>query len=264
MTDRSRLNLLHVGLAADAASWASVASSLITVDALDGFHFSVDKERLEQPAMTGTGLRVASVAGKKMSSVPNLRLPLRGCKSGGAGDGVSAGAGANNELLDILLEHALGTPVVASTGDTTDGSDAGTGTTVTMDAASALVAGRGIVVKGADSGKLSAREVVSVSTADVTVDRGLTDKGTAEDADEGEVAYGMDTYTVDWDLTNHKHLTAKLTKDSGLVETLLGLHCGGWELDFPSGAFATLALTGMDFSDHNQTEGAGTRSEPTV
>ncbi len=263
MTVQSKNHLVHIGLQANAASWKTIASSLTSLNAHDMFHPAVDHERLTSPTMAGDGLEEASRAGRTTATLPSLKVPLRGCKSGGAGDSVSSGGGTSNVVVDALLQAAFGQASTAATGETTDATDAGSGTTVTMDAASGLSAGQGILVKGTLSAKLNARMVESVASADVTIDRALLNDGAADTADESEVVYACDAYNVDFDNPDHIPLSIKHSKDNSEVHSFIGCLPASWELDFPSGADATLSLNGLDFSDYNETESAGTYSAPT-
>jgi hypothetical protein len=263
MSQNSNLNLLHIGLQSSAAAWGTVASSLVSLDT-DPANPAIDKERLQSPSMSGDGLEVASRPGKTIADMPSIALPLRGCKSGGAGDTVSSGGGTANTVLDVLLQSFFGQAPASASGETTDATDAGSGTTVTADAASAFTAGDGLVVAGTTSGKLNARQVVSVSSADITVDRALLNDGSADTADENTTIYAMDSYKLDFDGTNHKAFTLKHSKDGGQVDTFIGCQAASLELAFPRGGDAKATFSGIDFSDYSSGESASTYSAPTV
>lgn len=264
MTDTLTRNaLIHVGLHASTSDWTTVAASLISAD-VEGFDPKAGFERLRSPSMAGDGKQAVSRKGKSIAQIPAFKIPLRGCKSGGAGDSVASGAGANNELVDILLEALLGQAASGATGETTDGVDAGSGTTVNASAATSFAAGDGILVQGTSSGKLNAREVVSAASAAITVDRALDNDGTADTADEGVDIYAMDTYSLAWATAAHKHLTFKVTEETGDTKTWIGCLPSSAELDFPLSGDATLTLNGFDFTDFKTTEAAGTYSAPTV
>lgn len=263
MSINSNLHLLHIGLQSSAAAWGTVASSLVSLDC-EPMNPAPDTERLKSPSMAGDGLDVASRPGKRTGTIGSISLPLRGCKSGGAGDGVASGTGANNAVLDVLLQSHFGQAPTPATGETTDAVDAGSGTTVTADAASGFAAGQGLIVAGTTSGKLNARQVVSVSSADITVDRALLDDGSADTADESSTIYAMDSYKLDFDGTNHKAFSLKHSKDGGQVDTFIGCQSATLDLNFPAGGDATAVFGGIDFSDYNDTESASTYSAPTV
>lgn len=256
-----RNDLVFIGLHASAADFSTVPSSLLSVDAAE-FKPTYDYERLRSDSQRGDGRQQDSRVGKKLAEIPTLKVPLRGCKSSGAGDGVSSGAGANNLVLDAILQSVFGQAASASTGETTDASDAGTGTTVTIDAASGFAAKDCIVVQGSSSLRWNARQVESVATADLTVDRALLNDGAADTAKEATVVYAMDVYRIDWTEHAHKHLGIKHSKDDGVVEMFLGCLGSALELDFPAGGDATASLTGIGFSEHNRDESAGTYSQP--
>lgn len=259
MTELTRLDLVNIGLHASNTDFTTVPGTLHSVDAK--WHPSNDLERLRSESMRGDGKMRASRTGKKTASLPSLVVPLRGCKSSGAGDGVSSGAGVNNLVVDAILQSVFGQAPVASVGETSDGADAGSGTTVNADAASSFATGQGLLVKGTTSGRWNARQVESKASAAITVDRALLDDGSADTADEATVLYGMDTYGIAWDEPKHKHLTLKHSKEGGRVDTYVGC-LGTLELDFPAGADAKLSLNGLGFTDHNITETAAAYSAP--
>lgn len=256
MPGNARLDLVFIGLHADAADFNTVPSALLSVDAAD-FRPTHDYERLRSDSQRGDGKMRESRKGKVTAEIPSLKVPLRGCKSGGAGDGVSSGAGVNNKIADVVLQAAFGQVASASSGETSDASDAGMGAVVTADASSSFTAGDCLVVKSTAGNRWNARQVVSVATADVTVDRALLNDGAADTAKEGEVIYAMDVYAPAWAVSKHKHLGVKYSKDDGSVEAFWGCLPSSLELDFPAGGDATATLAGLGFTEHNRDESAG-------
>lgn len=264
-TNQERLARLAIGLHSSAADWETFPSS--TVD--------IDPDQISKPEWTyvnlpinpyrGDGEGEPGINGAKAASIP-LDFVLRGVNSG-AGDGVSTSAATKMDAIRLVLEALTGSAVSDDSGDTTDGVDAGTGTTVTMDGAAGNTDGNAILVKGATSGLYQAREVVSTSGADVTVCRALTSGGGADTADEGEVAYASASWYLDADLGDHKHLGVDYEEDDGTRRQLYaGLGNGVFRL---TGGAKLLFNTNLVFSDWEDVASglsaysAPTRGDPT-
>lgn len=152
--------------------------------------------RLVRNYQTGDGSKISDLQGmQNLETLPTLPFNVRGLSGGGAGNAVSTST-LDTDLDDMLL-LGLGGSYSDTEGDTTDASDAGTGTTVNMDGSSALSQVRAWLIQGATSGRYLPRFQTSRTGAAVAICRALTQNdGTADTADEATVAYGGRVYFV--------------------------------------------------------------------
>lgn len=259
---QERLDLIHVGLHSSNSDFTTFPTTIHSVDAV--WNAAYDYERLRSESMRADGKKFPSRNGFKTGNLPNLSVPLRGAKTSGAGTAASSGAGANNVVCDTLLECVFGAGATGATGEATDAADAGSGTTVTASAASSFAAGDGLIVRGSTSSRYQARQVVSVATADITVDRELTDDGVSDTAVENTAIYAMDTYELAFAEHKHTHMGLKISKDDGAVDRWIGMMPSSLELQFPAGQEAKLVLSGFDFTDHDTGSSASTYVTPTA
>ncbi len=162
-------------------------------------------ERLPLDLQTADGSKVADLQGALMlDTVPDLPFPATGLSGGGAGDGVLTSALSNEfeELLDMLF----GATATETQGDTTDGVDAGTGTTVNMDGTIATTgANRAYLIRGTNSNRLMPRFQESSAGVAATVCRALTNAGVADTALEAQVAPGGKVWNIATAAANRTH-----------------------------------------------------------
>jgi len=250
--DLSRQVLVKFGKHASATDVSVDAVTTYFVEPQTDPEITTDVQKLERDLVRGDNEEYNLEVGPKDTAI-NLTLEVRGAKTaggaGGSGDGVTA-AYATNTQIGSLLDVVCGVAGTNAAGDTTDGSDAGSGTTVTMDGSSALGANQAILVKGTTSTKYEAREVISASSADVTVCRALTnDDGGADTALEAMVAYAASSWYLDADNANHTHAWFDV-EGSNWRRKLFGC-MGNCTFEFPSGGIATASFnfTGTDWSD---------------
>lgn len=233
MSDNRQATYVRYGQHASAVDWSSTPGSLKHLRPKDAPVFGIPlRYRDRSGYATGNQERLKDLVGSKdPGGIPDLQIDAYGLSGGGAGDGEDASS-LDTDAHELLAVAFGGTQ--DGTGDTTDGADAGSGTTVTMDAATSFAAGDGVLVKGTSSGKYVGREVVSVSSADVTIDRALTtDAGAADTADEGEVAYAARSFYL-----------APLQHDvSHLFLTAEGVD---WRRDYFGCLFASLQIDATD------------------
>lgn len=206
--DLSRVLLLKFGKHASSTDVSADAVTQYFLEPQTDPELTTDVEKLDRDLVRGDNENYASIVGKKMTAI-NFNMEVRGIQqaggTGGAGDSQSA-AYTTNTQLGSLLDCVCGVNGNNDSGETTDAADAGTGTTVTMDAATSLSNQNGVLVKGTTSGKYQAREVVSTSGDDVTICRELTtDTGAADTAAESEVAFASASWYLDADNANHIH-----------------------------------------------------------
>lgn len=223
-------------------------SSFVFVEPASPFSPDHSYEKLPITSQRGDGSIVPDINGRKNRSLGSPAFYLRGLETP-AGDGVAADASAYAQILDRICEPVFGTDVNEPTGETADGSDAGTGTTVTADATTGFTAGDLIAVQGATSGRLQTRQVVSAAGADITIDRGLLDTtGTAEDAAESSVIYALASWDFDPSVQCVPHLAVDYERTDGRRQFLGALPTSA-VFTFADGQAITVTLNGLMASD---------------
>ena len=243
----SRLLFLQAGKHASATDVSTASSGLVFLEPVADPGLPNDKYKVERNLLRGDGENYARTAGHRdISGQVTIDMELRGIGSG-AGDGVSSSY-ATKSNIGLMLDTLTGAAGVDSSGETTHASDAGTGTSIVIDAATSLVAGGGVMVSNTTEGKLCAREIVSVASPTLTVDRALyDDDGGADPALEAAVAYGSASWYVDADAVNpiHQHIRAE-TADMRL--DYYGC-AGNATLSIPTGSAPCMWSTSWNFSD---------------
>ncbi len=198
-----RVRLLKFGKHASATDVTADAVTQYFLEPRSGMTLGTNQAKLERDLVRGDNEIYASINGVKETSL-GFTLELRGI-NGGAGDSTSA-AYTTKAQLGSLLDVVCGVNGNNDSGETTDAADAGSGTTVTMDAATSLSDQNGVLVEGTLSGAYQAREVVGTSGDDVTICRPLTQaSGVADTAAENKVAYASASWYLDADNANHTH-----------------------------------------------------------
>ena len=198
-----RVRLLKFGKHANATDVTADAATQYFLEPRNGMTLGTNQAKLERDLVRGDNEIYASINGVKDTSL-GFTLELRGI-SGGAGDSTSA-AYTTKSQLGSLLDVVCGVNGNNDSGETTDAADAGTGTIVTMDAATSLSDQNGVLVKGTASGTYQAREVVATAGDDVIICRTLTQAdGTADSPAESEVAFASASWFLDADNANHTH-----------------------------------------------------------
>lgn len=254
---------IRMGLHA-ANDWTSVPSTLKFIAPEPGWTKRNMHERIQRPHQAGDGERYHSKRGRRSCGISGLSLPVHGI-SGGAGDGDSTDVANNMDIIAECLEALCGRALTDRTGDKTDSSDAGTGTSVILDGAPTDIdAGSAILVKGATSGKYQLRWVTAVNDDTLTICRSLTtDLGVAEDAAEGAVVYACAHTYLNPSTNNHKHLYAEFEDDLDYWR-LFGLF-GNAQLRATGGEILHLTFSDLVGTtwDNDQSLPSLTHSEPT-
>jgi len=232
VSDNKQAVYVQYGQHASTTDWSSTPGSLKHLRPRNAPVWPIPLTHRDRSGyQTGNQERIKDIVGSKGPEVTDLELDAYGLDSSGAGDGTDAST-LDTDAYEILSVAFGGTQ--DGTGDTSDASDAGSGTTVTMDAAAAFAAGDGMLIKGTTSGKYVAREAVSVSSADVTVDRALTtDVGAADTADEDEVVYAARSFYL-----------APLQHD--VSHLYVRAEGADWRRDYYGCLFATLEIDATD------------------
>jgi hypothetical protein len=262
MSDRVNLNSLRAGIHTSTTDWTSTPGSLTFHRPLNSPIFDPGYTAIERADQRADGATTPALRGPKNVSLPDITVELTGLSGGGAGD--STDASTLGHAVSDFLTSVMGQVASNATGETTDGSDAGSGTTVTADASTSFTDGDGILVKGTTSGKYVAREVTGASTADITIDRALTtDDGTADTADEGEVIYAARTYAPA--MTTGDHVPFYLDAEGeNFRRVFTGCHASA-SLTLGAGGMAQLNLSGIMATDWTDSPEANpTYADPTT
>lgn len=236
MTDTVN-QLVSYGLHSSASDWTTTPS-LINVRLAENNHLWPKPEYSKIPragVRPDTNDPVTGLRGVPNQVLGDISMECEGLSASGAGDGVDSTS--LNSTLESAYESVFGAAALTAAGDTTDGTDAGSGTTVTMDGAAVAYGNRMILVKGTTSGLYQARQVRGTSSADVTVCRALTTiVGGADTADEAEEVYCGQMWAVNNSVAGHKHQSWKIE------------HVGAYEGQF-NGCFPQSAGWSMAFGD---------------
>lgn len=243
-----RLTHLQMGIHTSGSDWTATPGSLKHV-APEGVEIVTDYEPIERPLEAGDGENFSALQGAKIGQLNGLVVPFRGLSGSGAGDGVAASS-LDTNIVDELLEAIFGRAPRDGTGDTTDGADAGTGTSCVLDGdpGAALGVGDALLVKGTTSGKYYPRFVVSESTATMTMCRALTtDVNGADTPDESAVVYAGRVFQLDAANGNHTHVYAD-AEDLIARRTLNG-GLGSASIRATGGGYLALVLGTIDFTD---------------
>lgn len=178
----------------------------------------------------------------------DLSIQLRGLSGGGTADGISAST-LGLPLEDLFLS-CFGT-VTNGVGETTDGADAGTGTTLTLDASPSTAVGTALLVTGTTSGKAQAREVRAPSGVNINMCRGLTtDQSAAEDPDESTLCPASRTYTAGNQVPDRIHWFLD-TENAGAWRRLISGAMANMVLTFERSKKAMVTLNGIVQTDWN-------------
>lgn len=268
MSDQSLERTTAFAIHDNTTQWLSEPSaSKVFIEPLDDFDLRASPEH--QGASRATrmlpgGEHLADARGIQVLDHGDLPTHCEGLSGGGAGDGVDASTLGSTVWSIIELFGAAQSGI----GGLTHASDAGTGTTVALATgeAAGLAAQDAVLVKGTASGKYQAREVVSKSTDDLTVDRALTDDaGAADTADEGEVVYASRSVLADHDVTEVANLAFFQSGDNWDREAF-GCFPSSAQLQMEDGEILRLVLGGLRSSVWNKTltSGALSRTDPTT
>jgi hypothetical protein len=209
------------------------------------------------------GEHVPNARGIFNREIGAVSFEVEGLSAGGAGDGDDAST-LSSTVWPIIEQLAGGTD--SGTGDTTDGSDAGSGTSVEADGSVEVNRGSAMLIKGATSGAYQARMVSQSTGSTYSIERALTDDtGTADTADEDEVLYASRTAYFDNALTERSHIAWFSEHDNNARE-YLGCMPSGASLSMGAGEIMLLNLEGIACSKVNTTltSGAGSYSAPTT
>lgn len=191
------------------------------------------------------GDAIPNVQSGKNVSVPDLSFEIAGLSGSGAGDATAAsGLSHGLEPAFTLLSSSL----VSGTGDTTDASDAGSGTTLTTDGGSPWALGEIVLVEGTTSGKLCARVIEAKSGSNNTINAALTDDtGSADTPAESSVVYAGKNYYFDGTTPDRTHFYIDAEGD-GWRYTYDACF-GSGSLAFPTGGLASLNLSNLMCTD---------------
>lgn len=239
-----RNRLFRIGKHATAGESLTAPGSMIFVEPASPFAPNPAFEQLDRPSQRADGSMRPAINGRRLRDLGSPAFHLRGLETVG-GDGVTVDASAHAQILDVILEAVFGSAPTEPTGETTDASDAGTGTTVTASTSTSFAAGDLIAIEGATSGRLQPRQVVSVSGADITIDRTLLDDtGAAEDAAEDSVIYALASWEWNPDTSSVKHLAVDYERETGrrLFVGALPTSC---VFNFAEGQPITCTLNGL-------------------
>jgi hypothetical protein len=259
VTSPSRIRTMRMGLHASTSDISDVPGTLVFVEPVGLPLEATGYVKIPLEGGRGDGEPNRRIRGaQKLDFLPDVTVRMRGI-SGGAGDSTSSARLTKSAVVARFLDALLGAGVDAS-GETTHASDAGTGTSLIMDAASSIAAGSGVLVKGTTLGKYVAREVVSVSGDTLTLDRALTDDdGDADTPAEGEVVYAAATWRANPAAINHIHMYFDVEGDlTDSRRQLFGCLAGG-TIAIPNGGAVELTLSGIRGSSFT----AGSNADPT-
>lgn len=269
MSDQSLERTTAFAIHDSTTQWLSEpAASKVFIEPLDDFDLRASPEyqgASRSTRMLPGGEHLADARGIQNLEHGDLTLHCEGLSAGGAGDQTAA-SGLDSTVWPII--ELLGGETRDGTGAETDASDAGSGTTVNLatgDGAN-FVGKDGILVKGTTSGKYQAREVRSVSTDALTVDRPLTDdEGAADTADESEVVNASRTVAANNDVTEVGNLAFFQSGDNWDREAF-GCFPSSAQLQMEDGEILRLVLGGLRSSLWNKTltSGALSRTDPTT
>lgn len=234
MTDTVN-QLVSYGLHSSSSDWTTTPS-LINVRLANNNHLW---PKPEYNKISRGGVRpdtadaLPGLRGAPNMVLGDVSMECEGLSAGGAGDGVDSGT--LSSTLESAYESVFGAAALTADGDTSDGADAGSGTTVTADGSVVAYGRRLILIKGTTSGLYQARQVRGTSGANITICRALTTQvGAADTADEGEEIYSGQTWLVNNSVAGHKHMAWKVEHVGGFEGTFDGCfpQSAGWELSF--------------------------------
>lgn len=266
MSELTRIHFLQYGKHSGANDWTTTPGSLKFLRPTNNPIVDTGYEAVERAYQTGNNENLADLRGIQRLSMTDVTCALHGLSGGGAGDGVSTSS------LDTCLSEAIecltGAAPTNNTGDTSDGTQGASNTlTVTGAPGSPISDGGAALIKGANSQKYVAREVVSQATpvADLvyTLDRDITDDdGSADTADASEVVYAARTFVVSNSVENPTHLYFDSETEGGR-QKLFGAMASA-TFDFPAGQSTTMNMSGLQITQwENAAKANPTYSEPT-
>ena len=220
MTDTVN-QLISYGLHSSSSNWTTTPT-MINVRLADNNHLWPKPEYnkiTRSGVIPDTNDPVAGLRGPKNMLLGDVSMECDGLSSSGAGDGVAASS--LSTTLESAYEALFGVAHDSSTGELTDATEAGTGTSLIMASSSVNAATDWVLAQNLSEGYYLARQIESVSTDTLTVCRGPTTiDGNADGWNESQTAYGaLDWYTSNT-TPNHKHMGWKVE------------HVGGYEGQF--------------------------------
>lgn len=265
MTDTLN-QIISYGLHSSAYDWTSTPTT-VDLQLAENVHFWPSPEYnkiTREGVVPGNNENVPGLRGVPNMSLPDVSMECEGLSASGAGDATDADT--LSSTLEYAYECVFGVASNGSIGDTADGLDAGSGTTVTCDGSPAAVGGDFVLVKTTTGGIYQARQVESRSGSDITICRALTTLvGAADTADEGEVIYGGQRFFLDLDAPNHKHLYFKSEHVGGYEGEFFGVMPGGANWSVTAGDILRFNMTGlMATSWTKQAAQGGSYSAPTT
>jgi len=248
MTDISALRHLRLGAHASATDWTTMPSPTIFLETEEEVVFDPRMRHIDRGSVQrGNGQRVPRVThGKQTSGFPGFSLAFRGLSGSGAGNGVNTNTLSHD--ADILLTALAGVKI-DGVGDTLSGTP-GTGTTLEADGAVSMVAGQGILMLGATSGKYVARQVSNPDSSNFDIDRDLTTPANvAENPTAASVVYGGRTYVFSSVTPQRTHWALEAEGDN-YRNQLWGCLSSG-TISFSPDGYARLGIDGIMVTDHS-------------
>lgn len=258
-----RVRLLKTGKHANAQDISNDPATTYFLEPRNGFSITTDQDTVDRDLVRGDNENFASVNGAKATGI-TFDLEARGLQ-GGAGDGIAANY-ATNSQVGTLLDCIAGANGNNDTGQATAAAGS-SGTTVEVDDTTATN-GNAILVAGADSGVLQAREVSSGGgTTTLTIPRSLVDDtGTTpalEDAAASSTVYASSSWFLAAENCNHIHAWFHCDGDSFerkffgcMSNAKMTIDPGGlclWNFEF-QGTNWTDVTGGLTYAAHNAGE----------
>lgn len=263
MSNLTRIQFLQYGKYANGSTWTTTPGSLKFLRPNNNPTFDFNFTYPERDFQNGLNENFAALRGPQAVAVSDVTVPLYGLSGSGAGDGV------DSSTLDTSCSEAIealtGAAATDNEGDTTDAISPGSGATLTVDAVpgSPVSDGGAVLVKSDTSGKYVAREVVSSSGADYTLDRVVTDDdGNSDSPEASSVVYAGRSFYFDNTNSNPDHLYFDVETE-GARHRMYGVY-GNGALQFPAGQYASMNLTGLQLTKwDNPAKANPTYSAPT-
>lgn len=257
MTDTVN-QLISYGLHSSSSNWTDTPS-MINVRLADNAHLWPKPEYnklTRSGVIPDTNDPVVGLRGPKNMLLGDISMECEGLSGSGAGD--STAASSLSSTLESAYESVFGVAADSSTGETTDATEAGTGTSLIMASSSSNAATDWILAQNLSEGYYLARQIESVSTDTLTVCRGPTlITGQADGWNESAVAYGgLDWYTANTS-PNHKHMAWKIEHVGGFEGTFDGCfpQSAGWTME--AGGILRFNMGGMTATEWSKQDAQG-------
>jgi len=264
MTDTVN-QLVSYGLHSSSSDWTTTPS-LINVRLAENNHLWPKPEYnkiVRAGVVPDTNDPVPGLRGPPNQVLGDISMEVEGLSGGGAGNDVESSTLSTS--LASAYESVFGVAATSSQGDTTDATDAGSGTTVTMDGSPNATADEWVLVRTTTGGAYQARQAISRASSDLTVCRALTTiVGGADTADEGEVNYGGTYWYVSNAAASHKHQSWKVEHVGGVEGQFNGCfpQSAGWSMAF--GEVLRFNMGGMTATEWTKQDAqGGSYSAPT-